>query len=209
MRKFHAFSGAVVAFAVLAVAGMAFAAEGLKVGTTLENLNAAYNGESNAKAKYEAFAKKADEEGYTKVASLFRAAALSEDIHAKRHAEVIQKLGGKPTADVKTPEVKSTKENLEAALTGESYERDEMYPKFIEAAKTEGVKEAVKTFNGAKSAEAEHAKFYAEALQNLDAMKGGAETFYVCQVCGFTAKMLPADKCPVCSNPKDKFTAVQ
>ncbi|HEX7334620.1 MAG TPA: rubrerythrin family protein, partial [Pyrinomonadaceae bacterium] len=82
---------------------------------TLDNLQTAFNGESNAKARYLAFAQKAEAEGYGKVASLFRAAARAEDIHANNHAEVIRKLGATPTADVKTPEVKSTAENLQAA----------------------------------------------------------------------------------------------
>src|SRR5512138_2292721 len=77
-----------------------------KASKTLDNLQAAFNGESNAKARYLAFAQKAETEGYGKVASLFRAAARAEDIHANNHAEVIRKLGAKPTADVKTPEVK-------------------------------------------------------------------------------------------------------
>ena len=83
---------------------------------TLENLQAAFNGESNANAKYLAFAKRADEEGYKKAASLFRAAARAEAIHFANHAVVIKKLGGTPEADIKTPEVGSTVENLKAVV---------------------------------------------------------------------------------------------
>ena len=176
--------------------------------TTLDNLQAAFNGESNANAMYTAFAKKADEEGYGQVASLFRAAALAEEIHAKNHAEVIKKLGGTPKADVKAPEVKTTKENLEAALKGESYERDTMYPEFLKQAREENNKEAVRTFNFAKTVEAEHAKFYAEALKDLDKWKGGKKEFFVCTVCGNTVTALNFEKCPVCYNPLDKFQKV-
>jgi rubrerythrin len=89
---------------------------------TLDNLQAAYNGESNAKGRYEAFAVKADEEGYKGVASLFRAAAASEGVHLQGHAEDIKSMGAEPMAHIKGPEVKSTHENLEAALKGETYE---------------------------------------------------------------------------------------
>lgn len=176
--------------------------------STLDNLQAAFNGESNANAMYTAFAKKADAEGYGQVGSLFRAAALAEEIHAKNHAEVIRKLGGSPKADVKTPEVKGTKENLEAALKGETHEKDTMYPEFLKQARDENNKEAVRTFNFAKTVEAEHAKFYAEALKDLEKWKGGKKDFFVCAVCGNTVTALSFEKCPVCFNPLDKFQKV-
>lgn len=175
---------------------------------TLENLQAAFNGESNANAKYLAFAKKADDEGYKKVASLFRAAARAEAIHFANHAEVIKKLGGTPTADIKAAEVKTTADNLKAAIEGESYERDTMYPDFIAEARASNNVEAVKTFNFAKSAEAEHARLYAEALANLDQWKAGPATFYVCPKCGFTTQDANLVKCPVDFTPKEKFEAI-
>lgn len=92
-------------------------------GTTLENMQAAFNGESNAHARYLAFAAQADKEEYGEVASLFRAAARAEEIHASNHAEVIKGMGATPIARIDAPDVKSTRENLEAAIKGESYER--------------------------------------------------------------------------------------
>jgi rubrerythrin len=179
-----------------------------KASKTLDNLQTAFNGESNARARYLAFAQKAEAEGYGKVASLFRAAARAEDIHANNHAEVIRKLGAPPAADVKTPEVKSTAENLEAAIKGESYERDTMYPEFLKQAREDGNRDAVRTFNLAKEAEAEHAKLYTEASGNLAAWKTNAQTFYVCPSCGYTTPTLNFDKCPVDFTPRDKFIAV-
>lgn len=177
--------------------------------TTLDNLMTAYNGESNAHARYLAFAEKADAEGYGHVASLFRAAARAEEIHAANHAVVIKKLGGVAKADVTAPEVKSTKENLEAAIKGESYERDTMYPEFLAQARKEGNRDALETFNFAKTAEAEHAKLYSQALTNLDSAKGSpAKTYYVCTVCGYTTTQLNFDKCPSCFNPKDKYVSI-
>jgi len=177
-------------------------------GKTLANLQEAYNGESNAHARYAAFAEKADAEGYTKVASIFRAAARAESIHAANHAEVIRSLGGEPTADVVAPTVKTTAENLQAAIEGESYERDTMYPEFIATARSEGNKDAIKTFNFAVEAEAGHAKLYADALQSLDRMKGQPITMYVCPVCGRTVLSLDGEKCPVCFTENEKFIAI-
>src|SRR5512140_22677 len=96
--------------------------------STLGNLQTAFNGESNARARYLAFAVQADQEGHGPVASLFRAAARAEQIHAANHAAVIKKLGAEPVANIETPVVKSTRENLAAAIEGEVYERDVMYP---------------------------------------------------------------------------------
>jgi rubrerythrin len=179
-----------------------------KAGTTLENLHAAFNGESNAHARYLAFAQQADKEGYGKAASLFRAAAKAEEIHARNHAKVIKKMGGTPEAKVETPVVKSTKENLEAAIHGESYERDVMYPAFLKVARADRNKDAIETFNFAKTAEAEHAKLYALALTNLPQMKGAGQEYYVCTVCGYTTAKMDFSKCPSCFSPKHKYETV-
>ncbi len=183
----------------------AIGADETKVGTTLENLQAAYNGESNAKARYEAFAAKADEEGYKSVAALFRATSRSEGIHAEKHAAAIKKLNADPKADVQKPEVKSTKENLEAALKGETYEKESMYPAFIKQAEADKNSDAVRSFNGAMKAEIEHAKLYDEALKNLDGWKAAGKEFIVCTVCGWTTGDVSVKKCIVCAAPRSKF----
>ncbi len=177
--------------------------------TTLDNLQVAFNGESNAHARYLAFAEKADQEGYGEVASLFRAAARAEEVHAANHAVVIKKLGGTPEARIEKPVVNSTKENLEAALKGESYERDTMYPEFLKQARAEGDRDAGQTFNYAKTAEGEHAKLYSEALNNLPTLKGSkAKDYYVCGVCGYTTARMDFSKCPSCFSHKDKYEKV-
>jgi rubrerythrin len=174
---------------------------------TLDNLMAAFNGESNAHAKYLEFAKKADQEGYTGAAALFRAAAKAEETHARTHGEVITKLGGTPKAEIKLPEIKATADNLKAALEGETYERDKMYPEFIAEARAAGNKDAVRAFNFAIAAEGEHAKLYAEAAGNLQAWKT-AKTFYVCPICGKTVVAVDFSKCPVCYTPGEKYIKV-
>lgn len=177
--------------------------------TTLDNLQAAYNGESNAHMRYLAFAEKADQEGYGEVASLFRAAAKAEEVHAANHSVVIKKLGGTPQAKIETPVVKSTEENLQAAIKGESYERDTMYPEFVKQARAEANRDAVQTFNYAKTAEAGHARLYSQALNDLPRLKGSkSKNYFVCTICGYTTAQMDFSKCPSCFSHKDKYEKV-
>jgi rubrerythrin len=177
--------------------------------STEDNMQAAFNGESNAHARYLAFAAKADEEGYGEVASLFRAAARAEAIHASNHAAVIKEMRATPSARVDAPDVKSTRENLEAAIKGETYERDKMYPEFLKQARADHNTAAVKSLNLAKTAEEEHAKLYTAALSGLDGLKGSkAIAFFVCPKCGFTTRELTFAKCPSCFTPKEQFEKV-
>jgi rubrerythrin len=173
----------------------------------MKNLLTAFNGESNAHVRYAAFAKKADEEGYHQVASLFRAASRAEQIHATSHAAVICKLGGSPEAAIEVPEVRSTRENLQAAIAGEEYERDVMYPEFIRQADAQQQAAALRTFRNALAAEAEHARLYTAALANLENMRTKT-SYYVCSVCGYTADQLTFERCPVCNLPGEKFEAI-
>lgn len=174
---------------------------------TLNNLNAAFQGESNAAHRYEAFAKKADADGYSQAARLFRAASRAESIHKENHKQAILELGGK-VKDFKLDEVKpgTTAENLQAAIKGESYERDTMYPDFLKQAKEDGAKEATRTLVYAQKAEAEHAKLYQEALDNLG-QKGDAP-IYVCKVCGYTTTKLPDRNCPSCRESVSQYVRI-
>ncbi len=176
---------------------------------TLLNLQAAYEGESNATIKYTAFAIKAEADGYLRAASLFRAAARAEQVHAVHHARIIKKMGGTPSAVIHSPEVKSTRENLEAAKAGEEYERDVMYPSFIKEAEGSGFKDAVRTFELALKAETVHAKLYGKTLANLEDQRVQT-TFYVCLVCGeVTDNLAETDPCPICNAPKEKFAVIR
>ncbi len=199
------FAGIVVAFA-LALVTLPVRANGA---TTLQNLQSAFNGESNAHARYVAFADKADQEGYGEVGSLFRAAAKAEEVHAANHAAVIKKLGATPEAKIETPVVGSTSANLEAAIKGETYERDTMYPDFFKQARAEGNRDAVQTLNYAKPAEGEHAKLYSNALNDLPKLKGSkSKDYFVCTVCGYTTAQIDFSKCPSCFTHKDKYEKV-
>ncbi|MGO9242518.1 MAG: rubrerythrin family protein [Bryobacteraceae bacterium] len=175
---------------------------------TLANLQAALNGEWNAKARYIQFAVQADAEGFGPVASLFRAAALAEGIHADNHKQVIAKMGQTPFVKFEIPEVNSTRENLEAAIRGESHERDEMYPAFIAQARADAHAAAERTFALALAAEAEHARLYTAALDNLENMRCAARTYFVCQVCGYTSERPEFDLCPACSASVEEFQEI-
>ena len=157
---------------------------------TEQSLKDAFAGESQANRKYLAFAKKAEEEGYLQAAKLFRAAAAAETIHAHNH---LKGLNG----------VKSTKENLMTAISGESYEFQKMYPQMINDAKSEGEDYALRSFTMANEVEKIHAALYQKVLNSLS--KGPAPDYYVCSVCGYTAEGEAPDTCPVCKARKQAF----
>lgn len=200
---------AMIFFGIIMVPALSGAAEEVKPNKTLDNLQAAYNGESNASTKYQAYALQADKEGYHKAARLFRSAASAEQVHLKNHAEVIKSMGAVPKADIKVPIVKSTKENLEDALKGETYEQTKMYPEFITQAEKENNAAAVQTFTYARDAEAEHAKLYKKAIDNMDQWKTTDAFFYVCPICGYTVENQPGfANCPVCGTPAADYLMI-
>lgn len=161
---------------------------------TEKNLQDAFAGESQANRKYLAFAKKAEKEGYTQVAKLFRAAAHAETVHAHNH---LKELGG----------IQGTKENLEAAINGESHEFQTMYPQMIEDAKAEDNKSALRSFNFANAVEKVHAELYKKALDTLGSNEEA--DYYVCEICGYTAEGEAPDNCPVCKAKKTMFKKVE
>lgn len=176
---------------------------------TIENLKAAYNGESTASAKYAAFAEKAKAEGFDTIAVMFLATSKAEAIHAANHLKVLEKLGAKPEGpQIGTFEVKTTAENLSDAINGETHEVDHMYPGFITEAENEKAADAVKSFGWAIDTEKKHQVFYKKAL---DAVNGSGESllplgWYVCPVCGNTYDQTAiADACDFCMTSKDKY----
>ena len=182
---------------------------------TVQNLLSALEGESNANAKYNAFAIKADADGFRGAASLFRAAARAEQIHATNHARVIIQLGGKVAIKLHELEVGSTLENLKTALAGEQYEIATMYPGFLAEATAHNNAAAIRTFHNAMEAEKTHARLYSEAIALLEACKkdawiGKSRDFFVCPVCGYTSETPDEhERCPVCNTPWDKFQAMR
>jgi rubrerythrin len=174
---------------------------------SLKNLNAAYQGESNAANRYAKFAEKAEAEGYAQVAKLFRAATVAEAIHRETHKAAIIELGGTvATFQLDPVNPRTTAENLQGAIKGESYESDTMYPEFLAVAKADDARAAIRTLEFAAAAEKEHAKLYQNALANLG--KNAPEDYYVCQVCGMTLTELPAKKCPSCRKSRDEYKKI-
>lgn len=166
------------------------------MGNTQEDLKAAFAGESQANRRYLFFAEEAAEAGQKQIARLFRAAAEAETVHARNHLDV---LG----------EVKSTRENLGAAIKGENYEFTQMYPGFIKQAKSEGNEAAERSFNLANKVEKVHHSLFEKALNRLG--KGEPFTdrpFFVCQVCGFTLEGEAPEKCPICGSPRQQFKRI-
>lgn len=175
----------------------------------LKSLIAAFNHESNASVRYAAFAIKADVEGYLKVGSLFRAASRAERIHAANDAKAIQSFGGAPVATMEDPVVKTTVENLQAAIANEFHESDIMYPGFIAAAETEM---NMAGFKYALEAEKEHAWLFTEALEQLQQCEwqtfdklSHKGLYFVCPECGFIATRTDFDGCPACGHLKGEF----
>jgi rubrerythrin len=176
---------------------------------TLDNLLTAYQGENNASIKYMGFALKAEIDGFLRLASLFRAVARGEQVHAVHHARVITKLGGTPHAAIHPCEIKGTRENLESVKAGEEYVSQVMYPKFIKEAEASGQEDAVRVFTLVLKAEIAHARLDEEALANLDAQRIQT-TFYVCLSCGeVTDDAAEAEHCPLCHSPKQQFDTLR
>lgn len=164
---------------------------------TSENLGVAFAGESQANRKYLAFAKKADADGRPQVAKLFRAAAAAETVHAHAHLAV---LGG----------VKTTAENLQAAIEGEGYEFTKMYPDFVAQAEKEGNRAAVTSFKNAMVVEKIHHDLYLQAAAAINAGKDMPATrIFVCSVCGNTVLGTAPDMCPICRSSTSRFQEVQ
>jgi len=160
--------------------------------TTADNLKAAFAGESQANRKYLAFAQKAEQEGFSNVARLFRTAAEAETIHASGH---LAALGG----------VGSTLDNVKAAMGGETYEFTEMYPPMLKRASTDN-HAAKRMFSYALKAEEVHARLYAMALE---ALKQGQDLtgvdFFLCPVCGNIEIGKAPDACPICGTKGEAF----
>ncbi len=160
---------------------------------SIQNLKAAFAGESQANRKYLAFAEKADKEGYPQVARLFRAAAEAETVHALNHLKALKAIG-------------TTADNLKEAIAGETVEFREMYPGMIAAAQAEGHREALRSFELANEVEKVHAQLFQKALANLE--KKELVEVFICTICGHTVEGEPPDNCPVCKALKKFYNKI-
>ena len=161
---------------------------------TEKNLSYAFGAESKAAARNEVFAKKAEAEGYTQVARLFRAVSDAESVHSRRFLMLMRgKIG-------------STEENLEAAFENEIKANAEEYPRLIREAAEEDQQAAQKAFTHARDVESRHAELYKKAINDMIAERN--TVYYVCQVCGYISEDEAPDRCPVCDAIKKKFKEI-
>ena len=135
---------------------------------------------------------KAEQEGYSQMARLFRAIAEAESVHAFNHLRLLDA-------------VSSTQENLESAFERENL-ASEAYPHFIEEANEEDNSSVATIFSYSRDVERGHAKLYKKAMQHM--LAEGETEYYVCQVCGYVSDGTLPDDCPVCGAPKEKFKKV-
>jgi len=164
---------------------------------TQENLQEAFAGESQANRRYLFFADKAEKEGYSQIARLFRAAAEAETVHARNHFNAMDGIV-------------STRDNLLAGVVGEHYEFTRMYPPFIEQAEQEENKRAQRTFEYANEVEQIHHGLFDETLKALEAgQQLKDEPYFVCPGCGNTVAGEAPEKCPICGAPGKAFKKVE
>jgi len=179
------------------------AMEMITTNLTLVNLMKAFAGESQARNKYEYFAKVAQKEGYRDIAEHFQRAANNEKTHAKLEIALHNRIVNESENNFG-----NTKENLLDAINGESYENVTMYPDFAEIAKEEGEKEAARLFKGIGKIEVEHEKMFQMLLDRLNAdeefVSEDEEEAWICEVCGHIHYGKKALKvCPVCKHPEE------
>jgi rubrerythrin len=155
-----------------------------------EALHKAYTGEAKAALRLKVFAKKAEEEGYSQVAKLFRVVAFSEEIHGTRALRVLREIG-------------STEDNLKESFESETKVAQVAYGDFIQQALELGENEAAEHFTQSRDVEEGHANLYKSALNDL--MEDRSTTYYVCSVCGYISDGVLPEECPVCGANRDQF----
>ena len=176
---------------------------------TEKNLLISFAGESQARNRYEFFAKVAKTEGYEQISAIFTETALQEKEHAKRFFKFFEGGMTEITATYPAGIIGSTIENLTAAANGEHEEWADAYPHFADVAEKEGFKEIATCFRMIAKVEAEHEKRYRAVLKNLEEGKVFAkdeETYWMCRNCGYIhfGKTAPV-KCPACVHPQSYF----
>lgn len=170
---------------ILFFASMLSAAAMIPPAKTIQNLNAALQAEANASNRYMLYAQRAEDDGHSQVAKLFRATARSEAIHEENHRMAILSLGGNPQKpELKPVIVRDTERNLETPIRSEAQERSSTYPAYLQQARRDHADAAIRTFNYALNAETEHEKLFKIALANLG--HNPNEDYYVSRVSGDT-----------------------
>lgn len=166
------------------------------------NLMKAFAGESQARNKYEFWAKAAKKEGFEQISAFFEETARNEKEHAKLEYKAHNKLMGKP-------EIDKTSGNLAMAAEGENYEHQTMYPEFAEIAEAEGYNEIAEMFRKISDIEVNHEKRYKKLKDLVDGKKvflADGEIAWLCRNCGHIHSSTEApEECPACKHPRAYF----
>jgi rubrerythrin len=173
---------------------------------TETDLRSAYAGESQAHMRYAIYSERANKEGFLNVARLFIAVAFAEKVHASNHYRNIKTKGAATTVSAAVFGSRSTVEDLQAGIDGETFEIEEMYPTYKAVAEFQGEKAAEISFRWALEAEKIHVILYKRAK---DAVAKGKDVdlgkIQICTVCGYTVEGDAPEKCPICNAKKDMF----
>ena len=176
---------------------------------TEQNLLKSFAGESQARNRYEFFAKQAKKEGYEQISAIFQETADNEKEHAKRFFKFLEGRDVEITATYPAGKIGTTAENLKAAATGENEEWTVLYPEFAEIADEEGFSEIATAFRMIAKVEAEHEKRYTKLLRNIEentVFKKDEKVRWKCRNCGYVHEGTEApDKCPACLHPEAYF----
>ncbi|MFA5748374.1 MAG: rubrerythrin family protein [Candidatus Absconditabacterales bacterium] len=184
---------------------------------TLENLSKAFAGESQARNRYNIYAKIAIKEGYQQIGEIFNQTAEQEREHAGRFFKMIQlvkeKMGEKineinvPTTIVS--EIGDTMTNIQTAINGEHEEQSNLYPEFAKIAQEEGLPEVSARINAIIKAEMHHEERYNKLLNELknnSIFEKKEEIEWACSKCGYVHKgKFPPNACPSCGHDKGYF----
>jgi len=176
---------------------------------TEQNLLKAFAGESQARMRYDYFAKQAKKDGLEQMSSIFEETALNEKEHAKRFFRFLEGRPVEITATYPAGKIGTTAENLKAAAMGENEEWTELYPEFAKIAEEEGFSEVASAFKFIAKVEEEHERRYLKLLKNLEEGKvfeKDGVVIWKCRNCRYIHEGQKApDKCPACLHPKAYF----
>ena len=181
----------------------------LKGTQTEQNLLKAFAGESQARMRYDYFAKQAKKEGLEQISAIFAETALNEKEHAKRFFKFLEGGMVEITAAYPAGVIGTTMENLKAAADGENEEWTELYPMFADIAAEEGFKEVAVAFRMIAKVEKAHEERYRKLYQNLEegkVFKREGTLVWKCRNCGYLHEGKKAPKtCPACLHPQSYF----
>jgi rubrerythrin len=181
----------------------------LKRTKTEKNLLAAFAGESQARNRYTYFASQAKKEGFVQISIVFEETANQEKEHAKRFFKFLEGGDVEIVAAYPAGIIGTTKENLEAAATGENFEWTKLYQNFAADAEEEGFPEVAAAFKNISVAEKQHEKRYLGLLANVQqdkVFKKDGTVVWRCLNCGYLHEGTEAPEiCPACKHPRDYF----